>query len=381
MTDDDIDEINEAASTDAEGQLLIDTLGRVHHALLQLRGVNYFPASEFDIRKETLFSFPGKHPLAKDRRLLVLPWRKSTMPALFNHIAKSVEKLKRFMPFTILVVSADQPTNEDTQNVLKHHKARVCSVVCGDSLHVHGEQRYLPRRFADSLAHAPDEIDIDDAQAQGKKASAEIMSFFDQMEKTISSPKVTRGLLAITLAWFFYGSLKGISLLAPGSADLIPLGAMDSRLLAEGEYWRLFSASFVHVGALHLGINMFCLTLMGPTCERLMGHLRFFVLYLLSGVCGFLLSVAINGDVVTAGASASIFGVAGGVLGSMLGRARSVPRQLLIPTLKSVSLFFVLNLAIGMSVTFVNIDNAAHAGGFFGGLALGALLVNKKTTS
>ena len=62
----------------------------------------------------------------------------------------------------------------------------------------------------------------------------------------------------------------------------------------------------------------------------------------------------------------------------MLGKGRAVPRQLLVPTLKSVLLFFVLNFGIGLSLTFVRIDNAGHAGGFVGGIVLGALLVMNK---
>lgn len=154
-------------------------------------------------------------------------------------------------------------------------------------------------------------------------------------------------------------------------------GAMfPDAVLAQGEWYRLFSCMFLHFGIRHLGNNMVVLFCLGDIMERTMGHVKYVILYLLSGLCGSLLSMEImlrTGDyAVSAGASGAIFGVIGGliyVLARNRGRLGDLTAQRLI-------VMAALSLYLGF--TSSGVDNYAHLGGLLAGMALGALLYRKK---
>ncbi len=139
---------------------------------------------------------------------------------------------------------------------------------------------------------------------------------------------------------------------------LLMLGAKyPLSILLHGEWWRLITANFLHAGLLHLGFNSMSLFNLGPLAEEIFGTYRFLVLYLATGLCGFLLSTFWS-DSLSIGASASICGLIGAMYG--FGRV-SFNSQL-----KSVALRWVIAIAV-FGLLFPAIDNAAH----FGGLAAG----------
>lgn len=84
------------------------------------------------------------------------------------------------------------------------------------------------------------------------------------------------------------------------------------------EWWRIITAGFLHFGAVHLVNNMVILYCMGSRLERVTGHLKYFLIYLVSLIGAGLLSYGMmlrTGDyAVSAGASGAIFGVIGGFL-------------------------------------------------------------------
>jgi rhomboid protease GluP len=367
----------ESSHLDKEGAELILLLERVHHTLLSLRGVHYFPAPELDVRKPTLFTFPGRHILARDRRLLVIPWRKETMSPLLNHLARSLETVTALQPLSVLIVTLTPLAKEDADGAIS-----VCKQGCymfntaGRPAALEGSGPF-PKKFLEAFASAPEEVHLEPAQQAEMDSCSNIRNFFSGLEKNISRPYVSFAFLAACIAWFAFCAFQGVSLTKPGENDLVSAGAMVSELVVEGQAWRLFSANFVHIGMFHLLINMVCLHYMGPLCERLMGHVNFAVLYLFSGTFGFLLSMNNNGLILSAGASAAIFGVAGGTLGYMLGQRDRIPRPLLVHTLKGTTVFFLINLMIGLSLPIV--DNAAHMGGFLAGVIISALAGRLKT--
>ncbi len=178
-------------------------------------------------------------------------------------------------------------------------------------------------------------------------------------------PIVTWVLLASIVIVF------GVETLLGGSTDidvLIRMGAKVAPLIAAGEYWRLFTSMFLHIGMMHLFFNGYALLAIGTELERLLGPGRFSAIYLLSGLFGSLASYALS-DSLAAGASGAIFGIVGALAAFFL-----VHRERLgawgSRRLANIGIVIVFNLAWGFSQPS-RIDNLAHVGGLIAGLALG----------
>lgn len=187
-------------------------------------------------------------------------------------------------------------------------------------------------------------------------------------------------LVGINIAVFLLMVFSGVSATMPNSLNLVHWGAnFGVAVLLYGQWWRLVTATFVHAGVIHLATNMWCLWNLGLVGEPLLGTFGLLATYLLTGVMGNLLSVAVNPSVVGVGASGAVFGLAG-VLILLLGSPLlPVVRAEVKRLRRSVIYFAVLNFVIGIGTdvfhTSVQIDNMAHLGGFLCGLALGVPLV------
>jgi membrane associated rhomboid family serine protease len=177
--------------------------------------------------------------------------------------------------------------------------------------------------------------------------------------------QVTVVLIAINVLAFLLEMVPGLNVKFWG-ANIGP------RTLS-GEYWRLFTAGFLHGDILHIGFNMWCLWSLGRLSERLFGKWQTFAIYMVTGVGGALLSIAYDHTRSELGASGAIFGIVGAVLAGVkfgdlnisAGEKRSI--------FSSVVGFAVLNFVLGMSSggIFGNIDNMCHLGGFVTGLLIG----------
>jgi rhomboid protease GluP len=135
--------------------------------------------------------------------------------------------------------------------------------------------------------------------------------------------------------------------------------------------YQLLTAIFLHSNFLHVFMNMYALgPALGEFLNKLFGESRFLLIYFFSGICGSLLSASflpINGASV--GASGAIMGLAGSLMAYGL---KTKSEELT----KSILTIVILNLLLGLS--FPNIDNFAHLGGFTGGLVLGWFLITPK---
>jgi len=123
-------------------------------------------------------------------------------------------------------------------------------------------------------------------------------------------------LLAINIFVFGWMVLHGVSAKDPTTAQLVHYGATNAYLVLTGQWWRLVTATFVHVGLLHIATNMWCLWNLGLLGEPLLGPVGLIAVYLITGVAGNLLSLLFNvfhrdGGSVGAGASGAVFGIAG----------------------------------------------------------------------
>jgi rhomboid protease GluP len=202
-----------------------------------------------------------------------------------------------------------------------------------------------------------------------------------------ASAPATYVLIGINCAVFLVMCLFGASPSAPTPHQLLFFGAdFGPYVLALDQWWRLVTAMFVHVGWIHLASNMWCLWNLGLLGEPLLGPAGVFAAYLLSGIGGNLLSVAVNPGlgphsegIVGAGASGAVFGLAGVLIILLKSKLLPLPPAELSRLRRSVIWFAILNFVLGagswVAHTSIHIDNMAHLGGFLTGLALAVPMV------
>jgi rhomboid protease GluP len=188
---------------------------------------------------------------------------------------------------------------------------------------------------------------------------------------------VTSVLIALNVAIFGLMLAWGLDPMQPAIDSLIQWGANYGPKTTQGEWWRMFTCMFLHIGVLHLLFNMIALWNVGGFMERLLGSTGFLVLYLLAGLLGSVASVAWNPFVVSAGASGAIFGLYG-VLLAFLVRHRAMQQHASLAALRTNTLVFLgYNLVYGFIQQ--GIDMAAHLGGLAGGFVGGFVLTPSLT--
>lgn len=184
---------------------------------------------------------------------------------------------------------------------------------------------------------------------------------------------MTRALLIAIAMVFLAEVLSGISPFYIEQDDLgilAGMGAIIHGTLSRGEYWRLIAAMFLHIGALHLLLNMWALYQLGSIFEALFGPIRFLMVYVVSGIAASVVSASLSKPgLVSAGASGAIFGI----LGALIFAIRRSPVWKHQPWSKGLTrqlmMWAAINVVIGFSIP--GIDNGAHLGGFAAGLLLG----------
>ncbi len=182
----------------------------------------------------------------------------------------------------------------------------------------------------------------------------------------------TAALVVLNVLVFAVMALRGVSILHPTPDQLLRWGANFGPLALDGQWWRLFTCMFVHIGLIHLLLNMWALWDVGFLAEQLYGPRTFLAVYLMSGVAGSLASLARNATIVSAGASGAIFGLAGALIATLYLGKLPVERKALRASLVSLLVFAGYNLVYGFLKA--HIDNGAHVGGLVAGLLLGFVL-------
>ena len=149
---------------------------------------------------------------------------------------------------------------------------------------------------------------------------------------------------------------------------LVKYGAKENTLIAQGQYWRFVTPIFLHANLLHIGLNMLNFAVLGIILERIMGHARFLLVYILTGIVSIIASFAFSPQDISVGASGAIFGLVGAYTIFVLMHRRAFRRGG-IPSLIWIALVIAVNLCIGLFIS--NIDNYAHLGGLLSGCLLG----------
>jgi len=182
------------------------------------------------------------------------------------------------------------------------------------------------------------------------------------------APVVTWALLTANIVVWWAANAAGA---AQDPELLIDYGAMFGPLIADGQYWRLFTAMFLHVGHVHLLVNGFGLFIFGRLVERAYGRLRFLIIYILAGLFGSTASYWLNSISIGAGASGAIFATLGALVAFLVVHRRAFGKMG----------WFVLTVMLFVAATSLlsglnepGIDNWAHTAGFAAGIALGLAL-------
>jgi rhomboid protease GluP len=177
---------------------------------------------------------------------------------------------------------------------------------------------------------------------------------------------ITSALLFINILLFIIMSFSGGT---RNTQTLIDYGAMFNHPDYSGQIWRYFSSMFIHIGFDHLLFNSFALFLFSPPLERILGKVKFLVVYIGSGVAGNLASVLLLTSItVSAGASGAIYGVFGAFVFITLYRKRLIDAQ------SKKTLYIILVIGVIHSLFNPAVNIYAHFGGFIGGILLFSML-------
>ena len=182
-------------------------------------------------------------------------------------------------------------------------------------------------------------------------------------------PYLTWALLSVNLLLWLLVEMSGGS---TNTGVLLKFGAMEAQHIAAGDYWRLFTATFLHSGLMHISFNCIALFIFGQQLEPIYGRGRFLAIYFIAGLAGsvtsYALSISAAPNTLGVGASGAIFGVLGGLVAFYAihrDRFGEIGRQ----SLTGLLVIVAINVVFGFVVP--GVDNFAHIGGFIAGLLIG----------
>ncbi len=178
---------------------------------------------------------------------------------------------------------------------------------------------------------------------------------------------ITYGIIVINALVFILMAVNGVNAFSPTGADIINWGGNYGPLTLSGDWWRLITNVFVHIGIIHIAFNMYALFMVGVYLEPMLGKLKYATAYLCTGIFASIVSLWWHKEpVASAGASGAIFGLYGVFLALL--STNLVPKHIRNSLLQSIGIFIAYNLIYGMRS---GVDNSAHIGGLISGLAIG----------
>ncbi|MDQ2677202.1 MAG: rhomboid family intramembrane serine protease [Actinomycetota bacterium] len=192
-------------------------------------------------------------------------------------------------------------------------------------------------------------------------------------ERVVRAPALFRGhsevivgkvIIGINVAVWLVATLVGGDPTSISGA-VYEHGALFGPLVADGDWWRVVTGSFMHSGVLHLGMNMLLLWFLSQELEPALGRVRFAILYGVSLVGGSLGVLVLSPLSPTVGASGAVFGLMGALIVLQL-RAKQNPWQ------SGIGGLVLINLLLTFAMP--NISVGGHLGGLLAGAAAGAVL-------
>ncbi|MBR2712802.1 MAG: rhomboid family intramembrane serine protease [Bacilli bacterium] len=197
------------------------------------------------------------------------------------------------------------------------------------------------------------------------KKNIEESEMYNNMFKP-KKPYLTYGLIVINVIVFVL-----MYILGNGSEDnetLIKFGANYPVLIKSGDYYRIITSAFLHIGTVHLLCNMYSLYILGQNIEHFFGKIKYIIIYLLSAVFASLFVMVFNPTSISAGASGAIFGFLGALLYFGYNYRGYIGNSLISQIVPVI----IINLGIGFVTP--GISNAAHIGGLIGGVAVASMV-------
>lgn len=154
-----------------------------------------------------------------------------------------------------------------------------------------------------------------------------------------------------------------------GGETLFQLGANFAPSIQQGQYWRLLTSCFLHVDGIHLVMNSLAMSYFGPMLERNFGPVRLFLAFVVTGLAGSALSVAMHlqEPYLSAGASGGLYGLFGILFVTGKRYARNLPKEYQVWLNQNVGLLLIFSFVPG-------IDTWGHFGGFGAGLLIGTFI-------
>lgn len=180
---------------------------------------------------------------------------------------------------------------------------------------------------------------------------------------------ITSCFIAVNLTLFLLMEISGSS---TSHQTLVRFGAYYKPYVLGGEWYRLLTSAFLHIGLTHLFFNSFVMFIFVAELEKIIGSVRFFFFYLLAGIGGSLCTLLFSPTPIVAGASGAIFGVFGAFLYILRYR-----KDLIDP--RATQIIFPL-IVINLIFTFLDAKTSitGHLGGFISGGLLAFLFIQRR---
>lgn len=268
---------------------------------------------------------------------------------------------KKTFSFSMPVISIYTNLGEDVELPLEDN---ILSVLISKTSEIGNHQLiHLFPDIVEKTQHEEKGIDLfvkisDDINKESFEKSKKVEKIF-----AMKMPLITYFIIGVCVVMFLITCVLNGDFVDISPSLLVRIGGNLGMYTKNGEYYRLFTCMFLHAGILHIACNMYSLYVIGPQIESFYGKYKFLFIYIVSGICGSILSLAFSpGNVVSVGASGAIFGLLGSILyfgyhyRVYLG---NVLKSQIVPII-------VLNLLIGFMAS--GIDNFAHIGGLIGGV-------------
>ncbi|WP_042145933.1 rhomboid family intramembrane serine protease [Paucisalibacillus sp. EB02] len=237
------------------------------------------------------------------------------------------------------------------------------------------EHNRLEKNIAVSFEEIPDEKNTELLEQDIHQYKVDLYHKVKEKQKKEDSvfnygkPFITYLFIAINTILFLLLEFNGGS---ENTSTLIEFGAKFNPLITDGEWWRILTSMFLHLGLLHFASNMLFLYYFGSLAERIFGSVRFLVIYMLAGIGGGIASFVFVANI-SAGASGALYGLFGAFIYFGI-----FHKRIFFQTIgKNIMFLLGINIIIGFSLP--QLDVSAHFGGLIAGfIAAGIVHFPKK---